>query len=338
MRLSVLDQAPICEGMAPPQALLNSIDLAKLADQLGFDRYWVAEHHGMPSVASPAPEVLLARIGAETKGIRIGSGGVMLPHYAPLKVVEQFAMLEAMYPGRIDLGLGRAPGGSQLEALALMRRREQGYQADDFVQQFAELRAFMTKSFPSDHYFRRINISPATPGNPEVWLLGSSMWSSQAAAQWGLPFAFAHFFGGNVTREAFEHYRSAYKPSDTAPEPHSMMAIGVICADTDEEAAYLTSSVQVLFSRLTRGNLSPIPSPETALAEIKSGLSPVAETPTEFPRFVHGTPDKVKAQLEEIAESLKVDEVIAITIVHDHKARRRSYQKLAEVFGLTPRY
>ncbi len=167
MKLSVLDQAPVATGMKPAQALQNSIDLAKLTDQLGFHRYWVAEHHGMPSVASPAPEVLLARIGCETKGIRIGSGGVMLPHYAPLKVVEQFTVLSALYPGRVDLGLGRAPGGTQLESMALMRNRD-GHQADDFPNQLLEVRAFLNKEFPRDHPFSRIRVSPAIEDLPWV--------------------------------------------------------------------------------------------------------------------------------------------------------------------------
>jgi luciferase family oxidoreductase group 1 len=339
MKLSVLDQAPIATGMHPAQALQNSIDLARLTDRLGYHRYWVAEHHGMPSVASPAPEILLARIGGETQGIRIGSGGVMLPHYAPLKVVEQFTVLHALYADRVDLGVGRAPGGTQLESMALMRNRHDGHQADDFVNQLLEVRAFFNKDFPRDHPFSRIRVSPAVEGSPDLWLLGSSMWSSSAAAQLGLPFAFAHFFSGQITREAFEQYRANYKPSPENPEPRAIIGIGVICADTDEEAERLTSSNTVLFKRASRGVFSTIASPEEAMAELaQSGKPSAGGGKTEWPLVVRGTPDRVREKLEEIADALQPDEVMANCIIFDHQARRRSYEMLAEAFELTPRY
>lgn len=336
LTLSVLDQCPVGEGFPPGQALHNSVDLARLADGLGYTRYWVAEHHGMPSVASPAPEILLARITGETQRIRIGSGGIMLPHYAPLKVVEQFAMLEALAPGRIDLGLGRAPGSSQIEALALVRdRQHSSYQSEDFGQQLMELRAFLDHSFPRDHIFRRINISPAMAHKPDVWLLGSSLWSASAAAQLALPFAFAHFFSGPNTRAAFEHYFQAFQPTEDSPRPRAIMAIGVLVAPTQEEADYLGSSAAAMWRRIRRGIFTPIPKPEDALPELADGDYGDYEPGAEFPRFVRGTPETVRARLEEIAAALNLDELMIITMVHDHQMRRRSYELLAKAFHLT---
>lgn len=338
LTLSVLDQCPVGEGFPPGQALHNSVDLAGLADTLGYNRYWVAEHHGMPSVASPAPEILLARITGNTKHIRIGSGGIMLPHYAPLKVVEQFAMLEALAPGRIDLGLGRAPGSSQIEAMALVRNREtSAYQSDDFGQQLMELRAFLDQSFPRDHLFSRINISPAMAHKPDVWLLGSSLWSASAAAQLALPFAFAHFFSGPNTRAAFEHYFEAFRPTEESPKPRAIMAIGGLCAPTQEEADYLGSSAAAMWRRIRKGIFSPIPTPENALPELADGDYGDYEPGAEFPRFIRGTPDSVHARLQEIAEKLHIEEMMVITMVHDHQMRRRSYELLAKAAGLHPR-
>lgn len=337
LTLSVLDQCPVGEGYPPGQALHNSVDLAGLADTLGYNRYWVAEHHGMPSVASPAPEILLARMTGNTKQIRLGSGGIMLPHYAPLKVVEQFAMLEALAPGRIDLGLGRAPGSSQIEAMALVRNREtSAYQSDDFGPQLMELRAFLDHSFPRDHIFSRINISPAMAHKPDVWLLGSSLWSASAAAQLGLPFAFAHFFSGPNTRTAFEHYFEAFRPTEASPKPRAIMAIGVLCAPTQEEADYLGASAAAMWRRIRRGIFSPIPTPEDALPELADGDFGDYEPGAEFPRFIRGTPESVHARLEEIATALNLEEIMVITMVHNHQMRRRSYELLAKAGGLTP--
>jgi luciferase family oxidoreductase group 1 len=208
IKLSVLDQSPVSEGFTPADALRNTVELARLADRLGYERYWIAEHHAIVTLASPAPEILIARIGAETSGIRIGSGGVLLPHYSPLKVVEQFRMLHAMYPGRIDLGIGRAPGGSGLEAFALRRDRSERIQNDDFQEQLAELLAFLYHEFPSDHPFARIKVSPETPGAPEVWLLGSSSWSSSVAAQ-------ALRIGGLVIRSTKRFLKRSWSTSSS---------------------------------------------------------------------------------------------------------------------------
>ncbi len=202
MKLSIIDQCPVPAGFTTADAFRNTIELARLADRLGFERYWIAEHHATGAFASPAPEVLIARVGAETSHIRVGSGGVMLPHYSPMKVAETFRVLHALYPGRIDLGIGRAPGGSPLDSFALRRDRSAQPTEDDFPKQLLELIAFLHGGFRPDHAFSRIELSPAMPGAPEVWLLGSSMWSAAAAAQLGLPYAFAHFIDPTHTRAA----------------------------------------------------------------------------------------------------------------------------------------
>ncbi len=220
MKLSVLDQSPVSEGFTSADALRNTIELARLADKLGYERYWIAEHHAMSTLASPTPEILLARIGAETSGIRIGSGGVLLPHYSPLKVAETFRMLHAMYPGRIDLGIGRAPGGSGLEAFALRRDRGERLQNDDFEEQLLELLAFLHHQFPSEHPFARIKVSPDMPGAPDVWLLGSSSWSSDLAAKLGPSVCICtfHFAGGNthVAGKLSGEFPAVEKPEQAA--------------------------------------------------------------------------------------------------------------------------
>jgi luciferase family oxidoreductase group 1 len=216
--LSVLDQSPVPEGSTPAQALANSIDLAKHVERLGYHRYWMSEHHAMDLLACTAPEVLLARIGAETSRIRIGSGGIMLPHYSAYKVAEVFRTLYALYPGRVDLGIGRAPGGGPLEAHALRKERRQR-PLDDFEDQIAELLSFLNGDFPAEHPFSQLTVSPYMPGGPEVWMLGSSMWSAEAAAQFGLPYAFAHFFSPVHTRAAITHYTESFRASQHATEP-----------------------------------------------------------------------------------------------------------------------
>ena len=256
LKISVLDQSPVSAGMTAGQALQNTIDLARRADELGFHRYWIAEHHAMDVLASPAPEVLLARVGAETSRIRLGSGGIMLPHYSAFKVAETFRVLHALYPGRIDLGIGRAPGGSPLESYALRRNRE--LSPDDFPEQLRELLAFLHKDFPADHRFRKVRLAPDMPGSPEVWLLGSSLWSAETAALFGLPYNFAHFIDPNTTREAIGNYRESFRPAGFGEYPHAMVALGVICAETEAEAERLASSARLLFRRIRQGNTAPV--------------------------------------------------------------------------------
>ncbi len=337
MKLSIVDQSPVSAGFTAADALQNSIELAKLADRLGYERYWIAEHHAMETLASPAPEILMARIAAETSTIRIGSGAVLLPHYSPLKVVETFRMLHALYPGRIDLGLGRAPGGSPLEAFALQREREKQKRPDDFSEQLEELLAFLHNDFPASHPFSRIKVSPDMPGSPDVWLLGSSPWSAAAAAQFGLPYAFAHFIDPEPTREAIEQYRERFTPSSYLEKPRTLVALGVLCAETQQEAERLFLSSRLLLRRIRQGDRRPIPSPEEAERELGSGPDPLFPGPGEWPRYIVGTPGTVRSRLEELASELKIEEIMAVTIAHDHQARLRSYELLAEAFGLAVR-
>jgi luciferase family oxidoreductase group 1 len=333
----VLDQAPVAAGTSPGEALANSIELARLADRMGFTRFWMSEHHAMDTLACTAPEVMLARIGAETERIRIGSGGIMLPHYTSLKVAECFRTLHALYPDRVDLGIGRAPGGGPVEALAL-RRERRSRMLDDFPEQVRELLDFLNDSFPAGHPFAGIRVSPAMRGGPDVWMLGSSLWSSAAAAEFGLPYAFAHFFSPVNTRAAIENYRRSFLPSDYRSEPEATIAVGVICAETDEEAQYLASSVRLLQRRIRLGDRSPVAAPEDALFELKSVLKFGGHLPIEegeWPRYFVGTPSAVRERLQSMANQLGLNELIVNTIVWEHAKRLRSYELLAEELGLS---
>lgn len=346
LRLSVLDQSPVPSGSTAGEALANSLELARHVDALGYTRLWYSEHHAMELLACTAPEILIARAAAETRRIRVGSGGVMLPHYAPLKVAEVFRTLEAMFPGRIDLGVGRAPGGGQMEAYAL--RRERSVPAkDDFPQQLAELRAFLhPERFPADHPFGRVRVMPAAEGAPDVWLLGSSMWSSMTAAAEGLPYAFAHFFFGQGTRAAIEHYQRNFVPGPDRSAPEATVAVGVICADTDEEAQRLALSVRLLQRRIRMDDRRPVETPEVAERELRA--LPAAPNPLlaftagsfdqpeegEWPRYFVGTPGVVAGRLRAMAAELRLGEIVVNTITHSQEARLRSYALLAEAMGL----
>ena len=336
LKISILDQSPVSAGMTAGQALQNTIDLARRADELGFHRYWIAEHHAMDVLASPAPEVLLARVGAETSRIRLGSGGIMLPHYSAFKVAETFRVLHALYPGRIDLGVGRAPGGSPLESYALRRNRE--LSPDDFPEQLRELLAFLHKDYPADHRFRKVRLAPDMPGSPEVWLLGSSLWSAETAALFGLPYNFAHFIDPNTTREAIGNYRESFRPAGFGEYPHATVALGVICAETEAEADRLASSARLLFRRIRQGNTAPVASPDDAMAELATIPDAVFAQwfpdGSEWPRYVVGTPEIVRRRLSAMAEALGLDEIMVVTIVYDHAARVRSYELLGEAFDL----
>ena len=341
LRLSVLDQSPVPAGSTPSHALQNSITLARHVDSLGYHRFWMSEHHSMDTLACTAPEILLARIGAETSRIRIGSGGIMLPHYTALKVAETFATLEALYPNRVDLGIGRAPGGGPIEATALRRYRDaprNALQIDDFPDQLAELIAFFHHGFPHDHPFSRITVAPHSPGTPALWLLGSSLWSARAAAEFGLPYTFAHFFAGEGTRQAIELYHSHFRPNpalgpDHRTAPEAMAAVGVICADTQHEADHLALSVRLLQYRIRQNDRRPIATPEDAALDL-SNYPPLSPDPTEFPRYFVGTPDTLRPQLLAMTAKLNISELVVNTITHSPAARLRSYTLLAEAFKL----
>ena len=335
LRLSVLDQSPVPAGSIPGHALQNSIALARRVDDLGYRRFWMSEHHAMEMLACTAPEIMLARIGAETKRIRIGSGGIMLSHYSAMKVAEVFRTLHALYPGRVDLGIGRAPGGGPVEALALKRDRSSKME-DDFPDQVSELLAYFGEGFPELHPFANLRIAPEMPGAPDLWMLSSSMWSSAAAAQFGLPYAFAHFFSGGSTRAAIEAYQRGFLPSGrigARTEPEALAAVGVICAETQDEADYLAASVKVLQRRIRLGDRRPIVSPEDSLRELKAfAYVPVEEG--EWPRYFVGTPSKVGDDLRSMAGKLGIHELVVNTITWDHASRIRSYELLAAEFDL----
>lgn len=338
MKLSVVDQSPVPEGYTPADALNNTIELARLADRLGYERYWLAEHHGMECFSGPCPEILMARIAAETQTIRVGSGGIMLSHYSPYKVAETFRMLHALYPGRIDLGVGRAPGGSPLESYALQRDRSQRFSvADDFVEQLLELRALLNKDIPAGHQFSKLRVSPEMPGKPDLWLLGSSPWSAQAAAQLGLPYAFAHFIETQYTRQSIEYYQANFKPSADLAAPKVILALGVVCAETEAEVERVFASTRLFGRHIRTGNRGPVPTSEQAMRELGDGFDPMRMLSSDWPRYIAGTPDQVHSKLTEIATALNIDELMVITVVHDHAARMRSYELLADAFGLQAR-
>ena len=335
MRLSVLDQSPIPEGSGGADALRNTIDLAMLAEELGYHRYWVAEHHGGPMLASASPEALIGPIAAATRGIRVGSGGVMLPHYSPFKVAETFTILAGLFPGRIDLGIGRAAGTDPLTTFALQRDRRQA-SPDDFPQQLAELLAYFDDSLPRDHPFHRLAATlPGRPALPTSWLLGSSPQSAIWAAQLGLPYAFADFINAEGA-EIARLYRDRFQPSRDLQAPRTAVALWVLCASTDEDAEFLATSSRMSFTLLRRGELIPVPPPEKAIEFLqREGKSVNGARPGR--RSILGSPTKVRAEVEAVAAEYGAEEVIVVTITHDHQARRRSYELLAGAFALVPR-
>lgn len=331
--LSVLDQSPIRAGSSPADAVRETIELATLADRLGFHRYWVAEHHGSDGLAGSVPEIMITRLAAETQRIRVGSGGVMLPHYAPLKVAETFRMLEAMYPGRIDLGIGRAPGSDQRTAQALAYTRGP-IAIEYFPRQVQDLRDWMDGALEEDHPYRGVTAQPAGPSSPPIWLLGSSDQGAQVAAHFGTAFSFAHFIteGGEPV---VEMYKRRFQASKTLSAPQANIGVFVICADTEEEAKYHAASRDLWRVRLDQGIITPIPTPAEALAYNYS--EPERERAAfHRRRNVVGTPDQVREKLDALLARYGVDEAVAITITHDHAARLRSYELLAEVYDLAP--
>ena len=327
MRISVLDQSPISERMTGADALRNSVDLARFTEQLGYHRYWVAEHHGTPMLASPAPEILIAAIASATERLRVGSGGVMLPHYSPVKVAEVFSMLAGLYPHRIDLGLGRAAGTDPTTTFALQRDRRQA-SPDDFPQQLAELIAYVNDEMPPDHPFARLTLLPGRPHKPELWLLGSSPQSGMWAAETGLPYAFADFIspgGAAICRE----YRA------NCANPRVMVAVSATCAETDEEAWRISASSRMAFMLLRQGQLVAVPPVETALAYFaEQGLAHDALPPGR--RAIIGSPSTVRAGLEAVAEEYGAEEVMIVTITYEHEARKRSYELIAREFTASP--
>ncbi|HKY66905.1 MAG TPA: LLM class flavin-dependent oxidoreductase [Acidimicrobiales bacterium] len=330
--LSVLDLAPVGEGSTPTQALRSSLVLAAEAERLGYRRYWVAEHHNMPGIASSSPPVLLAHAAGVTETIRLGSGGVMLPNHASLVVAEQFGMLEALHPGRIDLGIGRAPGTDQLTARAL-RRSPGALTVDDFPEQLVELMGYFTGEFPEDHPYARITAVPGLGYRPALWLLGSSDYSARAAGLLGLPFSFAHHFAAANTEPAIAAYRSAFRPSDDLDAPYVMLGVSVVCAETDEEARYLAGSGALAFLRLRSGRPGRYPTPEEAAGYRFTPHEREAIRAWTGSHIV-GSPDTVRAGLAELAERTGADELMLTTLTHSPDARLTSYRLVAEAAGV----
>jgi luciferase family oxidoreductase group 1 len=334
-RLSVLDQSPISEGSNGAQALANSLDLARAADALGYHRYWVAEHHGTPMLACASPEALIGPIGALTTRMRVGSGGVMLPHYSPLKVAETFSMLSGLFPARIDLAVGRAPGSDATTMYALQRDRRT-MAPDDFPEQLDELLAYLGHSLPDRHPFARLSALPGLPACPDPWLLGSSAQSSFWAAERGLPYAFADFINPEGA-ECAAHYRSSFAPSAWRPAPEVSVAVWVVCADTDEEAHRLATSAMMAFKLLQRGEFIAVPPVERAIRFLEAERR---QQPDGLPgggrarRRVVGSPEHVRTGIEDVVREYGADEAMIVTITFDHEARRRSYELIAKAFEL----
>ncbi|HEV7204007.1 MAG TPA: LLM class flavin-dependent oxidoreductase [Jatrophihabitans sp.] len=332
--MSVLDLAPVGEGATTTEAVRHTIDLARAADELGFTRFWVAEHHNMPGIASSAPAVLIGAIAAATERIRVGSGGVMLPNHAPLAVAEQFGTLAALHPGRIDLGLGRAPGSDQLTAAAL--RRSTGPQgADDFPDQLGELACFLSDDFPPGHPFARIVAVPAGELQPPLWLLGSSLYSAELAGLLGLPFAFAHHFSSAHTLPALARYRDSFREGGLLTKPYAMVTVQAVCAPTDAEADRLALPAALSFLRLRQGKPGRLSTPEQAADY------PWSRGEQEFvlqrrDGQAIGSPETVRASLARLLAQTEADELMVTTQVYDLADRVRSLELVRGLWDELP--
>ncbi|WP_257166315.1 LLM class flavin-dependent oxidoreductase [Bradyrhizobium sp. SRS-191] len=330
--ISVLDLSVTTTATPASVALRNSIDLARHVDQLGYVRYWLAEHHSLVSVASPAPDIMIGQIAAVTKHIRVGSGGVMLPNHAPLVVAERFKMLEALFPGRIDLGLGRAPGTDGTTAYALRSRLDRR-EGDDFLERLHELTLWETREFPAGHPYNNVIAMPDDAPLPPIWLLGSSDYSSELSAQMGMGFGFAHHFANHDAIDAMTNYRAHFIASRWRSQPHAILAVAVVTAETDAEAERLASSMDLNRLRRDRGQFLPLPSPEEAAAYpyTDSDRASIARNRS---RLFVGSPSTVRAKLDPMIAASQADELMVITAIFDHEARKRSYTLLADAFGL----
>ncbi|MFJ9471914.1 LLM class flavin-dependent oxidoreductase [Streptomyces caniferus] len=342
--LSVLDLVTVGAGSTAAGAVRTAVDIARTAERRGFHRYWVAEHHSMPGVASSSPAVLLAHLAAHTERIRLGSGGVMLPNHAPLVIAEQFGTLEAMAPGRVDLGLGRAPGTDGATAAALRRTRQLHEGADEFPQQLAELTRFLDDSFPDGHPYAKIHAVPGpvqatSPGGvqsahrPPLWLLGSSGFSARLAGSLGLPFAFAHHFSAANTLPALDLYRASFRPSEVLSEPYALIGVAALAAEEEREARRQVMTGALSMVRLRTGRPGLVPSPEEAEAyrfdELERGF-----VDSWLGNVVHGTPDAVRQGLDDLAKRTGADELMITANAHGGAARLRSYELIADAYGL----
>jgi luciferase family oxidoreductase group 1 len=330
--LSVLDLCPVPTGATTAEALRRTIDLARHVENWGYRRYWVAEHHNMPGIASSAPAVLVGQVAAATSSIRVGSGGVMLPNHVPLVVAEQFGMLEALYPGRVDLGIGRAPGTDGVTARAL-RRNIEALSDDDFPQQLAELRGYFSNDVADGPAGRWVRAIPAEGNLPIVWLLGSSGYSAQLAGLLGLPFAFAHHFSSANTLPALALYRRTFRPSAVLSEPFCLISVSVLCAEDGGRAEWLHGSSRLSMLRLRTGHPSTLPSPEEAAGYryTEAERAVIAEATASH---IVGAPAEVVSGLRHLTQRTGVDELMITTSTYDHTDRLESFRLLAESAGL----
>lgn len=328
--ISILDLASITAGSTAAVSLRHTLDLAQHAEKWGYHRYWLAEHHNMPGVASSATSVVIGYVAGGTSTIRVGSGGIMLPNHAPLVIAEQFGTLESLYPGRIDLGLGRAPGSDQLTARAL--RRGPGSDGQDFPDRLGELRTYFN---PISGSSMRVRAIPGEGLHIPIWLLGSSGFSAQLAAQLGLPFAFASHFAPDFLLQALDLYRSYFRPSEELANPHAMIGVNVICADTDEEAERLATSAYQQFLNIIRGHTGQLQPPVDNMEELWS-IQERAIVKGQLSFSAIGSPKTVRAQLEQFQQMTNADEIIVASAIYDHDARLRSYELLADITGIKP--
>lgn len=326
--LSVLDLVPVGSGLTAAAALRNGVELARLADRLGFRRLWFAEHHGMPSIASSAPEILVAHMAAATRRIRVGSGGIMLPNHVPLQVAERFHTLEALHPGRIDLGIGRAPGTDPATVQAL-----RPFDAQRFPELLGEMTALSRREFPEDHPFHRIRVVPADVELPPIWLLGSSGASARLAGRLGMGYSFARHFSHTSPLPAIQAYREAFRPSPRFPAPHMILAVSAVCAETAEHAERLASSMDLAWVRLQRGKFGALPTPDEALAYPYTPQERAVVRSYRELTFV-GTPESLRARISALVAETGADEVMVTSTIYDHADRLRSFELLADAFGL----
>lgn len=337
MLLSVLDLSFATSGNPPSRALHDTLALARHCDRLGYHRYWLAEHHNLPSVASPAPEIMIGQIAAATTRLRVGSGGIMLPNHAPLMVAERFRVLEGLFPGRIDLGLGRAPGTDGVTAMAL-RRRQESRGGDDFLERLQELVLWETRGFPEGHPFRGIEAMPSDVALPPLWLLGSSDYSAQLSAQVGLGFAFASHFASHDAGDALLTYRRLFRPAQGGlpgglARPHAILALAAICAETDEAAERLAMSSDLSQLRRSQGEFAPLPSLAEAEAYAYSELDR-ERIRRNRARLHVGGPARLRETIGALVEATGADEVMITSAIHDQEARQRSFALIAEAFGI----
>lgn len=332
LRLSVLDQSPIRSGCTPSDAIQETLVLAKKTEEFGYYRFWVAEHHSHPMFAGTSPEVLIGKLASITSTIRVGSGGVMLSHYSPLKVAENFRVLESIYPGRIDLGLGRAPGADRLTSSALSLSSDD-FNVDRFPQKIRDLKCWLSGAHDDEHPFKKVSAMPSGESVPQIWLLGSSDQGAMIASHFGVSFCFAHFISGNGASQVMNYYKNNFKPSIDNKEPLGSVAVFVVCAETEEEAKYLSESRPLMMLKSRRGEGGGVPTPEESLSYDWSDLERnFADSIRK--RTIIGNPEQIKEKLLDFSKKCAVDEFVIVNTLHSFEARLKTYKLLSEVFDL----